>query len=872
MKHIFTFLLLILVIPLGLAQKTETILLDYWQKNYLEHGVTKADVTELYVANHSYLEDKKATVYYVNQLHNGITIENAIASMIVKNGKVFSVTHSFQKNIKSKVKNTDHTSLQNALPKVLTLKKYASTINYKTDQITPNTFKISIKGYENYTAYADLQFYKQKDKTLKLVWNFELYDAQLKHLYQVKLDAKNHELLVDKNLNLQCTHLEHQTSFYPFTSKKQNKALVHTQNDANQYLVYNFNSSGPLDGERILETNPHDTTASPWGWHDINGQNGADFTNTKGNNVFAYEDVNNENTEGQKAEGGTNLNFVFPYSNPDQSPSEYLNASITNLFYINNKIHDLLYHFGFDELSGNFQQNQYNKMAGADLSTPDPVMAEAQDGSGFNNANISVPRDGSSPRMQMYLWKSNPNELLKITSPTDIAGFYVGIDNVFEPGHVAPPHYPNPLVGNVILVDTPNNDGCTTIANAQELSGNIALIKRGNCSFTEKAIQAQNAGAIAVIVMNNEPDSLVNMSGADANIQIPVLFISKENGDLWIEKLTEEIPIILEIGQNINTTVYDGSFDNSIIVHEYIHGLSIRLTGGRNTATCLTSAEQMGEGWSDYLALLLQIKATDNGSEPKGIGSFAMGANDTSATIREYPYSTDLAINPLTYGSTNNYTYTNSQNELFVNQHKVGTVWASMLWDITWEFINLYGFDADFLNPNSGNHKVLQLVVNAMKIQPCNPSFITARNAIFTADELLYNGAHHCLLWESFAKRGLGLNASAGFNELPEDLLDQVEDFTSPDSCDKISNLLPQNPKVQIYPNPTSDNVIVNINKYSAPITITIFDNNGRLIYEEDVKNFSERARIKINYFATGIYFLKLKGKNVDYTSKIIKK
>src|SRR5690606_7188110 len=71
-----------------------------------------------------------------------------------------------------------------------------------------------------------------------------------------------------------------------------------------------------------------------------------------------------------------------------------------------NVIHDVAYQFGFDEAGGNFQENNYgNGGLGSDY-----VHAEAQDGSGVNNANFATPPDGQNPRMQMYIWTApNPD-------------------------------------------------------------------------------------------------------------------------------------------------------------------------------------------------------------------------------------------------------------------------------------------------------------------------------------------------------------------------------------------------------------------------------------------------------------------------------
>lgn len=88
------------------------------------------------------------------------------------------------------------------------------------------------------------------------------------------------------------------------------------------------------------------------------------------------------------------LSFVYPYLEPDGlRPKEYIDMVVTQLFYTCNMYHDLLYRLGFDELSGNFQMYNFGKGGRGG----DAVIANAQDGSGYNNANFMTPPDVSLP-------------------------------------------------------------------------------------------------------------------------------------------------------------------------------------------------------------------------------------------------------------------------------------------------------------------------------------------------------------------------------------------------------------------------------------------------------------------------------------------
>ncbi|HEX6097282.1 MAG TPA: M36 family metallopeptidase [Thermoanaerobaculia bacterium] len=141
-------------------------------------------------------------------------------------------------------------------------------------------------------------------------------------------------------------------------------------------------------------------TQSPAGWVTNN--------TTIGNNVDAYLDRDNNNaadTNGRPVSSTKTFEYTADLA---QAPTLSVNqmAAVTNLFYLNNVIHDKLYRHGFNEAAGNFQTNNFGK---GGLGN-DAVLAEAQDGGGTNNANFATPADGSKPRMQMYLWNfSTPN-------------------------------------------------------------------------------------------------------------------------------------------------------------------------------------------------------------------------------------------------------------------------------------------------------------------------------------------------------------------------------------------------------------------------------------------------------------------------------
>src|SRR5690606_37700904 len=232
------------------------------------------------------------------------------------------------------------------------------------------------------------------------------------HLWNIRIDALNGDLLEKYDLTLSCSfencsnsnHIHNNVRHFSSSKLFQNQTLNSALAENSTYNVFPFETESPNHGSRQLLSSPYNNFASPYGWHDTNGAEGADYTITRGNNVHAQEDADGNNGTGVSANGGFTLNFNFPYGGVGVAATTYTNAATTNLFYMNNIMHDVWYQYGFDEFNGNFQQNNY----GNGGNQTDYVLADSQDGSGTNNANFSTPTDGNRPRMQMFLWDVGP--------------------------------------------------------------------------------------------------------------------------------------------------------------------------------------------------------------------------------------------------------------------------------------------------------------------------------------------------------------------------------------------------------------------------------------------------------------------------------
>ncbi len=124
-------------------------------------------------------------------------------------------------------------------------------------------------------------------------------------------------------------------------------------------------------------------------------------------------------------------------------------------------------------------------------------------------------------------------QIFLIESPESVAGSYEFSQTVDYGVNVLDSVW----CANLVLGDDgidPNSDGCTPLMNTAEMEGNIAVIDRGDCYFSLKSWHAQEAGAIALIIVNNVPGGgLIGMLGFDsaALVTIPTIFITFEDGD-----------------------------------------------------------------------------------------------------------------------------------------------------------------------------------------------------------------------------------------------------------------------------------------------------------------------------------------------------
>ncbi len=602
-------------------------------------GLSDQDLQNSIVSNAFYNRSSGTQMIYLQQSFKGLPVFNQVQTLAFKNGKLVSMAGSRLSNIQKLTARLGEVPDVNAATALKT-----SLIAKKINPIAPLTGAARGRkedfgkaGVSGVNMTTELMWVPLRDGAeVRLAWQAYFAPTSNSDYWLINVDAHNNEIIGEVNLTVYCDfhpgevinpatknsatgHTAHQFTTASSSTRLLSPSLV----NGASYRIIPFPAESPIHpgGAPAVRTDPWNLApgnATTLKWHS-NGT--TDFNISRGNNVWAREDRTGTTTIDRPTLPATSTTGPDPLSfdfvpdftiAPTQStpvPNQQFN--ITNLFYWNNIIHDLSYQYGFDEASGNFQQNNQGR---GGLGN-DYVDAQAQDGGGNNNANFSTPPDGQNGRMQMYLWNGTPQR--------------------------------------------------------------------------------------------------------------------------------------------------DGDVDNGVIVHEFAHGISSRLAGGSAQAACLSSAEQMGEGWSDYYALMAtQDWATatlnDGFDKPRGIGTYVVGQTPTGNGIRSQRYTTNFALNNRTYAAT----IPGSGQ-----QHSRGEIWCATLWDMTWNIINQVGS----INPNifnaagtGGNSIALRLVTEGLKLQVCNAGFIDGRNGILQADQILYNGAYRCAIMNAFARRGMGFDASQG--------------------------------------------------------------------------------------------------------------
>ncbi len=862
---------------------------DLIKKNAASLGLSKTDLQNLRISSAYVDRISGASLVYSQQTYKGVDVFNAIQTYAFKNQNLVSAAGARiakmdelanVKNIKPAVTVQRSVSiaaseLKLAAPALLGAPKQTAGLQ-EFDFGKLDISSVNVKSRLIWLTDESV-------KTATLTWQVEIQPENAADYWLVNIDASKGVVISKINLNLTCNWVNParvgnavNNNFTQNAVADDNTQSIEAINSAKYkviaYPAENINVPG---GAPSVQTNPwllagsgNNSGTLTWNYDGTTS-----FDSSRGNNVLAQEDLNGNNGFGLGAHSTKPVpNLVFNYTpNFNQDPTTATNQqfALTNLFYWNNILHDVTYQYGFDEVSGNFQANNLGR---GGLGN-DYTMADGQDGSGTDNANFSTPPDGSSPRMQMFLWDAVPSTT--VTKPAQYAGKKTSTESAFSTANKLA--NVGPVSGKVVLYADDATDtvhlACNPPVNPSQLAGKIALIDRGTCSFTVKVKNAQLAGAIAAIVADNTPEYPIIMGGTDNTITIPAVMVSLVTGD--------SMKLVLGLTPNLVTKLaggvrIDGDLDNGVICHEGTHGISNRLTGGPNTTSCLGNKEQMGEGWSDYVSLMMtQNWATTTVADSvkaRTIGTYVLGQAPDGPGIRVYPYSHNFAVNPWTYDSLK-LSSRFSNNILTLDPHIVGEVWCNMLWVMTWDIAQqMHTVNPNLYNAagNGFNNVALQLVIEGLKLQPCSPGFVDGRNAILKADTVLYGAAHSAAIWQAFASRGLGYSASEGSSN---NIKDGVAAYDLPPAAIVKSNqaqaaVAKNTGTISIAPNPATNNTTLTFSGNKKQLSVDLMTTTGQQLNRYNMTG--ESLHINLPKLASGMYYLKITGDGVSETRKLI--
>ncbi|NTX35063.1 hypothetical protein HUA78_11475 [Myxococcus sp. CA033] len=495
-------------------------------------------------------------------------------------------------------------------------------------------------------------------------------------------------------------------------------------------------------------------------------------TRTEGNNVEAYADLVDPYGEygpgdlyAVLSEAGV-FSHGYDHRHGPSITDEQQMAGITHAFYVTNFLHDWFYDSGFDEAAGNAQHDNFGR-GGLE---EDSMVVGTQVFWARNNAMMDTPADGARPLMTLLIYDNrSARDLYVQTSGGTKGPFMLGFADygpqVFDVSANAVLAVDGVAGGTV-------NDACEPLTNAAEVQGKVAVVDGGRrCDSLIKAMHAQQAGAIAVLsAPRNLVRNAMGFPGRSSVVTIPVASVTTETGAL-VRAALEEGDTTLRLVRG--GPARDGALDSGLLAHEWMHYMSNRLVGD-GVGLFNGQGASMGEGWSDFAALLLKARAEDAqlpaNAHFSGVyvpNGYIRAAEANQAYywgVRRYPYTTDLGRNPLTFrfiqdgvslpeGIPFNGEPAQWPNAEF---HNSGEVWAVMLWECYVALLR----DTERLSFAEAQSRMKDYLVASLKLTPVDPTFLEARDALLAA-ALARDSRDFELFSQAFARRGAGLRAVA---------------------------------------------------------------------------------------------------------------
>ncbi|MBP6285422.1 MAG: M36 family metallopeptidase [Ferruginibacter sp.] len=629
---------------------------------------------------------------YLNQTYKGIPVLNQMLVLAFKNGKLVSnagkFNHSMEKFTIGKTA-MPSVSAQSAVQSALSdrgMRPSQMAVALRTKD-NGRSVEFSDMGVSRENITAQLMWVPKEEMVnnvltltkMELAWQVKLVPKTASDYWMVNVNASDNRILGMDNYTDYCDWGNPFTANagvkYPeflygnLVSAKTENALFDfrkVSEDPNiittaTYRVIPFPAEAPSfpNGAHALRTDPWlaaPGNATSLKWH--TGTAGTDYSYSRGNNVWAYEDRTAPTNTGSQAKSANsttalpNLTFDFTpdYTQPPTQTAPVPNQqfNITNLFYWNNVIHDVMYIYGFNEVTGNFQDDNQGR---GGLGN-DHVNAEAQDIGGTNNANFATPADGTSGRMQMYLWTlSTPQRDGDVDNGIIVHEFGHGISNRFTGG--------------------PANSGC--LGNAEQMgegwSDYYGLMFTQNWATSVLTTGFTSPRGIGTYALNQPPTGLGIRSQrycTDFTINNKVYAASipaapHDRGEIWCATLWDMTWNIINQVGTINANLYDlaGGGGNNIALKLVTEGLRLQqcspgFISGRNA---ILQADQTLYGGAYSCAIWEAFRR-------RGMGAFASEGSTSSVTDQTPDFTAPSTLNATasaaTIPETQNIVYTNA--------------------------------------------------------------------------------------------------------------------------------------------------------------------------------------------------------------------
>jgi len=274
-------------------------------------------------------------VAYGVQTYQGFDVHKAVFTAIFQSHELISLKHSLVPHLDNLVpSHTFGLSPLQALSKIVGQQAGVAQQGALED-LGNGFYEVIDKKLSDETIKIQ-KMWVLVGKVVVPAYSISLYEKNHEHWFDTRIDATAGKTLNYDDWVVQCQGgIVKDNISLPFAPMQSDVSSSMTAHSGASYTVFDRPIESPIHGARTTVVDPHDSSASPYGWHDTNGADGAEFTITRGNNVYASEDKNNDNITGSSPDGGTNLTFTYAFD-INKSAETVTVAAKTTLCVCNN--------------------------------------------------------------------------------------------------------------------------------------------------------------------------------------------------------------------------------------------------------------------------------------------------------------------------------------------------------------------------------------------------------------------------------------------------------------------------------------------------------------------------------------------------------